>query len=216
MSDLSRFCKLAVRSIIDGENSNQINKAATSLELDEDAVSGAVRALAQILVMLASASKNIVSDKMYKETLVPMKLSDDASTAIYGYYQLVHHQLRDVLRQFTIDTSRYQSLDWRLDIQVGSRSLHHRVDPVFLCELQTTGTKTQKTEDVGSFDSDEKSNGDDGPSSAVGTLKNGTTQNEKTLFECDYANLENMITQFEQALRETRQSWYKKVSRQTK
>lgn len=205
-----------MRSIIDGENTHQISKAANSLELDEDAVSGAVRALAQILTMLASASKSIVSEKTYNETLVPMKLSDDASTAIYGYYQLVHHQLRDVLRQFTIDTSRYQSFDWRLDIQIGSRALHHRVDPVFLCELQTTGTtsKNKGNSDGDSFDTDEKSNGDDEGSKGID--ESGNVQCEKTLFECDFANLENMISQFEQALRETQQSWYKKVSRQTK
>merc|ERR1712154_641171 len=118
----------------------------------------------------------------------------------------VHGTLRDVLRQFKIETSRYHKFDWRLDVQIGSRTLHRRVDPVYLCELQTTTTKKRENiqDDTNHFDSDEKNAEHDNNKNNV--------EFEKTLFECNYANLENMIKEFEQALRETQQSWYKKVS----
>eukprot|EP01084_Bolivina_argentea_P219137 371728_1 len=138
---LARFCKMAVKSIIDGENAQQIGKAAKSLEQDEEVIKNTVRGLAQILTMLASASVYVVSKKIYKETLLPIQLTEEASNGIYEYYQNVHHTLRDVLRQFKIETSRYHAFDWRLDIQTGSRALHRRVDPVYVCQLQTSNNK---------------------------------------------------------------------------
>eukprot|EP01083_Nonionella_stella_P248545 860377_1 len=205
---LPRFCKLAVKSIIDGENTSQISKAAKSLEQDEDVVKNAVRALAQILTMLASASVYVVAENVFQETLLPMKLNKEALKSIYEYYQSVHSTLRDVLRQFKIETSRYHQFDWRLDVQISSRALHRRVDPVYLCQLQTTTTKPSISANDNAFDSDEKKDSNE--------QNNNNTSFENTVFECNFANLENMISQFEQALRETKQSWYKKVSRQTK
>ena len=206
--DLGRMCKLATKSIIDGEGHESISKAAKSLEKNEDTVRGAVRALAQILTMLSSSSVYVVSEKVYLETLKDMKLSQSASSAIYAYYKNVHGTLRDVLTQFKIDTARYHSFDWRLDIQIGSRALHRRVDPVYLCELQTSSSNTTKMEKnvLDDMKEDDDAN----------TADTKSKECEKTLFECDYANLENMIEELEQALRETQQSWYKKVSRQTK
>eukprot|EP00486_Rosalina_sp_Unknown_P013544 CAMPEP_0201580446 /NCGR_PEP_ID=MMETSP0190_2-20130828/46258_1 /ASSEMBLY_ACC=CAM_ASM_000263 /TAXON_ID=37353 /ORGANISM="Rosalina sp." /LENGTH=230 /DNA_ID=CAMNT_0048016497 /DNA_START=21 /DNA_END=713 /DNA_ORIENTATION=+ len=206
---LPRFCKIALRSVIDGEDKDKIRSAAKSLNQDEDIVRNAVRALAQILTMLASASVYIVPQQVYKETLVPMKLSNEASDAIYEYYSTVHNVLRDVLRQFKIETARYHKFDWRLDIQIGSRALHRRVDPVFLCELQTASSKRSKKDNDDSKESDENNQNNQ-------NNQNDIKEFEKTLFECNFATLENMIQQFEQALRETQQSWYRKVERQTK
>ena len=221
-SDLPRFCKLALRSVIDGVDNEKISKAAKSLEQDEDIVKNAVRALAQILTMLASASVYVVPQKVYKETLIPMKLNNEASDTIYKYYETVHNVLRDVLRQFKIETSRYHKFDWRLDIQIGSRALHRRVDPVFLCELQTSTTKGNNNHNNNNNNNNNNNDNDDEKDiqqqqkNDNNNNKNDIIEFEKTLFETNFATLENMIEQFEQALRETQQSWYKKVSRQTK
>lgn len=199
---LQRFCKIALRSVIDGEDREKIKSAAKSFNQDEDIVRNAVRALAQILTMLASASVYVVPQQIYQETLMPMKLSKEASNTIYQYYSTVHNVLRDVLRQFKIETARYHKFDWRLDIQIGSRALHRRVDPVFLCELQTaTPTKNNKNNNN---DDDNDNNDDDLKESVQDNNKNDNDikEFEKTLFECNFATLENMIEQFEQALRE--------------
>lgn len=169
-----------MRSIIDGENLQQIAKAAKSLEQDEDTVKGAVRALTQMLTMLASASVYAVSEKVFAETLSPMKLSAEALSAIFVFYSGVHGQLRDVLRQFKIETSRHHTFDWRLDVEIGSRALHRRVDPVYLCELQTASTKRKDGED-------EKEKAVESESGSASVLSV-----EHTLFECDFANLENI------------------------
>ena len=143
------------------EKIEKIRSAAKSLNQDEDIVRNAVRALAQILTMLASASVYVVPQQIYKETLIPMKLTNEATDAIYEYYRTVHNVLRDVLRQFTIETSRYHKFDWRLDIQIGSRALHRRVDPVFLCQLQTTSTKGAKNNRNDDMDNDNNNDSDD-------------------------------------------------------
>ena len=55
-TDLPSFCKLAKNSVIDGIDHEKIGKAAKSLEQSEEIVSNAVRALAQILTLLAFLS----------------------------------------------------------------------------------------------------------------------------------------------------------------
>lgn len=185
--------------MIDGEEREKIRSAAKSLNQDEDTVRNAVRALAQILTMLASASVYVVPQQIYKETLIPMKLTNEASDAIYEYYSTVHNVLRDVLRQFTIETSRYHKFDWRLDIQIGSRALHRRVDPVFLCQLQTTSNDDIDNDNNKDNDDDEKESDQD---NMRNKNKNDIKEFENTLFECNYATLENVIEEFEQALRE--------------
>ena len=185
--------------MIDGEEREKIRSAAKSLNQDEDTVRNAVRALAQILTMLASASVYVVPQQIYKETLIPMKLTNEASDAIYEYYSTKHNVLRDVLRQFTIETSRYHKFDWRLDIQIGSRALHRRVDPVFLCQLQTTSNDDIDNDNNKDNDDDEKESDQD---NMRNKNKNDIKEFENTLFECNYATLENMIEEFEQALRE--------------
>eukprot|EP00484_Ammonia_sp_Unknown_P030250 CAMPEP_0197031608 /NCGR_PEP_ID=MMETSP1384-20130603/10570_1 /TAXON_ID=29189 /ORGANISM="Ammonia sp." /LENGTH=236 /DNA_ID=CAMNT_0042461165 /DNA_START=14 /DNA_END=724 /DNA_ORIENTATION=- len=212
---LGSFCKLAVSSMIEGVNKEKISKAASSLEQDEEIVTNAIRALAQILKLLASASPQKASKKTYMETFTPLKLTEEAYDAIYEFYQSVHGDLRSILTQFKIETSRYHKFDWRLDIQIGSRALHRRVDPVYLCELQTSKrTQNEANGKQSNNDSDEKHTENEDNSKQ--SKKRENIEFEKTLFECNYATLGHMIEQFEQALRETQQSWYKKVSRQTK
>eukprot|EP00485_Elphidium_margaritaceum_P023942 CAMPEP_0202712444 /NCGR_PEP_ID=MMETSP1385-20130828/39976_1 /ASSEMBLY_ACC=CAM_ASM_000861 /TAXON_ID=933848 /ORGANISM="Elphidium margaritaceum" /LENGTH=224 /DNA_ID=CAMNT_0049372481 /DNA_START=57 /DNA_END=731 /DNA_ORIENTATION=+ len=200
---LPSFCKLSVNAIKDGINHDKIAKAAQSLNTSAETVTNAICALAQIFKLLCSASVQKASKKVYQETFLPLSLNENVSDAIYEYYSEVHMELRQMLTQFKIKTDRYHTFDWRLDVQIGSRALHRRVDPVYLCELQST------TSNMDSNDNSKKLE-------ASNNAQSDNTQLEKTLFECDYASLENMIQQFELALRETQQSWYKKVSRQTK
>ena len=87
-----------------------------------------------------------------------------------------------------------------MDIQIGSRALHRRVDPVFLCELQTASLQKEAKHKQSSNNND--NDDDDTKESIQDKNKSDIKEFEKTLFECNFATLENMIEEFEQALRE--------------
>ena len=53
--------------------------------------------------------------------------------------------LREFLSQLSLQLPHYDGLDWRLEVQVASRSLRHQAEPKFLLELRTRESTSART-----------------------------------------------------------------------
>ena len=209
------------------------------LEQDKDTILSGIRALSQIFTMFSSHDTEIVDEVDFNDGISLLELNKESQAAVYQTYCQVHILLRDVINDFRIETPIYQSFDWRLDIEIASRSLHRRADPKFLCQLQTRKVNklenndnnnnsnissknnanenkkndnendSEKKVDTGKEDSkDEFTKDNDLNKNNNNQNTNGKNKNisidkiETTLFECNFANLENTIKQLETALQE--------------
>ena len=127
-------------------------------------------------------------------------------------YSTYHSSLREILTQFKIETPQYNSFDWRLDIQIASRSLHKTVKPIFLCQMSTILKKENELDKIdnlnlnnnndNSIDDDSKTDNDNeyininDDDSSNNDDKKKINNIDNIMFECDYANLDNMINKY--------------------
>ena len=62
--------------------------------------------------------------------------------AIAGHYAGNVRQLREIISTQKLTTPHYKDLEWRLDVQVASRSARQQVQPTFMLKLHTVKTPT--------------------------------------------------------------------------
>mmetsp|Transcript_77364 Transcript_77364/g.94841 ORF Transcript_77364/g.94841 Transcript_77364/m.94841 type:complete len:239 (+) Transcript_77364:30-746(+) len=214
---IEKFCKISVKSIVDGIKTDQIIKLAKVLEKSQEIIQKCVYAISQLFTILASNTIGEYDEQQFYVNISPLfGFNKNTAKIIYSCYTQYHHTLREMLSQFKIDTPLYHNFDWRLDIQIASRAIHKTVKPVFLCKITTQMNGNESSNKT------IKSNDNDDIKTDIGDETNNILSNNNNnklddiIFECDYANLDNMISKLSDALNETSQSWYKKVSRQTK
>ncbi|ETO33184.1 hypothetical protein RFI_03923 [Reticulomyxa filosa] len=181
-----RFCQVAVSSIVEGIDNDALLSLAESLKQEPEAIQKIIRALAEIFTVSASSGVEPISDSGFNQFAEMVGLNAQA-------YVEVHIKLREILKQFEIQVPSYRKLDWRLDVQLASRASQRRVDPVFLCQLEIASKTPPSVTDIKTDDNGNVSHA-------------GHTKSEKILFESDFANIENMISELEQALEETHQT----------
>lgn len=130
------FCKIAVNNLKAGTvNPKMYNKAAESLGVEVSVVSAAIVGLAQVL--LECAKKNLsVSD--FAVTVGDLKFSEDQLKSLSLIYQDNIKKIRSDLGTYDMKVEHYLNVDWRLDIQLGSRCLRNHVKPTFVLQLETT------------------------------------------------------------------------------
>eukprot|EP00462_Mataza_sp_D1_P018188 CAMPEP_0175140916 /NCGR_PEP_ID=MMETSP0087-20121206/11789_1 /TAXON_ID=136419 /ORGANISM="Unknown Unknown, Strain D1" /LENGTH=170 /DNA_ID=CAMNT_0016424221 /DNA_START=126 /DNA_END=638 /DNA_ORIENTATION=- len=119
-------------------------KAAESLGVESDVVAAAISGLAQIF--LESAKMNS-SESDFTETLSSLQLSEEQMGVLAQAYQSNFRFLRLNLANLDMKLEHYHNLDWRLDIELGSRCLRNHAKPSFVLELETkdAADKTKTT-----------------------------------------------------------------------
>ena len=53
-------------------------------------------------------------------------------------------EIRVLLAELSFSLPHYEDLNWRLDIQIASRTLRSQVNPIFLIELETLDPDSKK------------------------------------------------------------------------
>jgi len=137
------FSKLAIESIKKGPRSKKIfASAAQRLELDADVVEHGVQGLAYLFI---EGAKLNIGETSFAASLLDLNFSIELNEQLYGLYNENSKEIRKILTQLSLDLPHYQNLDWRLDVQLASRSLRSQINPVFILKLETT---SHSSEDV--------------------------------------------------------------------
>lgn len=116
----------------DPVSSDRTNARTEMLQADPNAVRLAVEALSFFFV--ESAKKNAGSLDFIDSALLG-GFDADVANYLYAQFQANVKMLRTTLGKMSMELPQYHNLEWRLDVQVASRSLHRQLNPTYLVQL---------------------------------------------------------------------------------
>ncbi|KAJ7544759.1 hypothetical protein O6H91_09G092000 [Diphasiastrum complanatum] len=168
--------------------------AAKRLQITLDEVEQAVSTIASIFVR--AARLNLSKDQML-EFLADLSFHDASRQALAEFFSQRAHEIRSMVSVPILYVPSYQRLDWRLDVQIASRSLLNQSHPSFLLKLSTKSFHSRDRFQVGAISREHK-------------------EKHVKYFEADYVTLKRICEQLEQALAERKGAHCRRVIRQFK
>jgi hypothetical protein len=183
---LTEFAQIAFDQLRSGSTVNKAKytKAADALKVELAALVRSIQSLSHIL--LEGARRNATGDELVL-SLDGLTFKEDQKTALRDAYTLYFRDLRLLLSDLSLTLPHYHNLEWRLDVQLGTRFQRNHVQPVILVELETRS--------------------EDGA---------GEEKEERKMMQLDYANLDHLVKQLELAVKEVNTKHARRIVRYVK
>ncbi|WAR12570.1 COMD2-like protein [Mya arenaria] len=130
---LQEFCRISLEFIKKGANSKIYESAAKKLGVPADTVQHGVEGL---MYLLTESSKLL-------DSIMTLGFTEETRQELLQQYVDHRREIRSVLSEMAIDLPHYHNLEWRLDVQLASRSLRRQITPTVTMRLETKdGDKT--------------------------------------------------------------------------
>ncbi|XP_015921069.2 COMM domain-containing protein 2 [Parasteatoda tepidariorum] len=127
------FCRISVEHLRNNINPKIYQSAAQRLNIDVDLVQNAIIGVVQLLI---EASKNMVDEIEFRDSILVLGFSSEIQEELTKCYLENNESIRSHLYGLDFGIPQYHDLEWRLDIQIASRSLRRPVEPTLLLGLQ--------------------------------------------------------------------------------
>ncbi|XP_066155634.1 COMM domain-containing protein 2 [Euwallacea fornicatus] len=173
------FCKLTVDYIQKGPSPKLYNTAASKLNVTPDAILNCVYGLVNLLLV---AYKHQLSEADFRDSLLTLGFSEELTPILIQFYEKNKSEVLK-LKSRGLSEPHYDDLQWRLEVQLGSRALLEQVTPLIAMDL------TLKTE------------------------QGAEAHIEHKLLQTDITNLLHIANELEKALSESRSRHSRKVQR---
>jgi len=135
---LQEFCKISLDHIKNGVVNKKIYaKAADQLKTNAAAVSAAITALCHILL---ESTRRDLNASDFQQSTADLKFSEAQFKVVSECYFSNVKDMRRYLWAQSLPMTRYVDLDWRLDIQLASRSIRQQAAPTFVLKLKTSSS----------------------------------------------------------------------------
>lgn len=131
---LQEFCKIAVEFMRKGINQKVYQIAAQKLSVDKETVKHGVEGL---MYLLTESARLMVSDLDFQDSIAVLGFSEDLRKELLALYAEHRAEIRSILGEMAMDLPHYHNLEWRLDVELASRSLRHQTVPTVLMKLHT-------------------------------------------------------------------------------
>lgn len=172
---IKEFAKIASNIIVNGGNMGKgYTNAATKLQVTVEAVEQAVLMLCDIFTRVARLN---LSAQATLSLLEDVGFMESPRETLSEYLLQIIGDIREVIANSSLSVPVYRKLEWRLDVQVASRSLRNQATPSFLLNLSTScnnGTPTNND--------------------------TSTAETKSLHLEADYATLKAACAELEQAV----------------
>ncbi|KAG7272520.1 hypothetical protein CRUP_006809 [Coryphaenoides rupestris] len=129
------FGRIAVEFLKRGINSKVYEGAARKLGFPITTVQHGVEGL---MFLLTESSKLMISDVDFKDSVMVLGFSTELNEILLQLYVENHNTIRSTLTQLAPSLPSYHNLEWRLDVQLGSRSMRQQVVPMVTMLLHLT------------------------------------------------------------------------------
>ncbi|KJE97024.1 COBW domain-containing protein [Capsaspora owczarzaki ATCC 30864] len=140
-SVVAEFANLAVEFVRVGINPKLYNAAAQKLGIAPDAIRNAVEGLMYLLV---ESAKLMTTEIDFHDSILTLGFSEELRQQLLQLYLDNRKEIRLILSEMTINVPSYHNLEWRLDVQLASRSLRRQTDPIVLLKLETRTQEVQQ------------------------------------------------------------------------
>ncbi|KAM5165310.1 COMM domain-containing protein 2 [Mantella aurantiaca] len=129
---VGEFGKIAIEFLRKGSNPKVYESAARKLEVSSSTIQQAVEGLTYLLT---ESAKLMVSEIDFQDSVLVLGFSEELNTVLLQLYLDNRKEIRQILSELEPDLPHYHNLEWRLDVQLASRSLRHQVKPTMTMKL---------------------------------------------------------------------------------
>jgi hypothetical protein len=134
--DVAReFCRISIEFLKNGINSKVYHVAAQKLDIEAVTVQSAIEGLMHLLL---ESSKLMLNELDFHDSMKALGFSEDLQKELVARYLENRVDIRRIQSDMSVDLPHYRDLEWRLDIQLASRSMRHQVEPLMTLKLHTT------------------------------------------------------------------------------
>lgn len=200
--------RVSLNFIRKGRQEKIIDKAAAKLSIPAKAVEELIDALA---IFLTELSKQNLSDADVTDTITVLKIAPEGSPLnqlLKEFCLAAKHEVREILKRVSFDLPHYQDVEWRLDVELGSRCIRNTVAPFYLVKVRTTIPAVEE-------DLCREENSFAASSSMVTQGENGYLVKE-SFVEIDPLSLKHITAELERAVAESKTASSRRVMRNIK
>ncbi|XP_018427880.1 PREDICTED: COMM domain-containing protein 2 isoform X1 [Nanorana parkeri] len=131
-SVVGEFGRIAIEFLRKGSNPKVYESAARKLEVSGSTIQQAVEGLTYLLT---ESSKLMVSEIDFQDSVLVLGFPEELNKILLQLYLDNRKEIRQILSELEPDVPHYHNLEWRLDVQLASRSLRHQVKPTMTMKL---------------------------------------------------------------------------------
>lgn len=132
---VAEFCKISVDFISQGSNAKVYQTAAQKLSLEPDIVQHAIEGL---MNLFTESSKLMLKEIDFHDSVMALGFSEELTKEILSHYVDNRTVIRKVLTEMVMNLPQYDNLEWRLEVQLASRTLRHQAEPIVLLKIHST------------------------------------------------------------------------------
>lgn len=128
-----------------GFNRRVVDKAASKLGVTPESISSMIAASAHFLSECARVD---ATERDVQDSVALLKLGGQADVpgALCETYAANRTEIRAVLSRVSFALPHFSGLEWRLDVELGSRCMRNQVTPMFLLKIDTEGGDETRSE----------------------------------------------------------------------
>ena len=128
------FCNIALEFVRRGPNEKLYTRAAGRVGVEPAVVERSIVALSRVLVDAANAKLDAFR---LQTALSALPFGEESAKLLHEFAMANGAELHECARKREPSVPAYSHLDWRLDVEVASRTQHRQVRPTFLLRLDT-------------------------------------------------------------------------------
>eukprot|EP00128_Syssomonas_multiformis_P011792 Colp12_sorted_trinity150504_noHs@27186 len=145
---VAEFGKIALEFIRKGGSQKLYSSAAQKLGVPAMTIQNAVEGL---IYLLTESAKLQISEVDFLDSVLILGFNEELNRLLYDTYVNNRKEIRNILSAMSMALPSYQDLDWRIDVQLASRSLRNQTVPNIILKLDTKdsggviGSKVEST-----------------------------------------------------------------------
>ncbi|XP_028929555.1 COMM domain-containing protein 2 isoform X1 [Ornithorhynchus anatinus] len=140
---VAEFGRIAVEFLRKGANPKVYDGAARKLNVSSDTVQHGVEGLTYLLT---ESSKLMISELDFHDSVLVLGFSEELNKLLLQLYLDHRKEIRILLKELAPDLPSYHNLEWRLDVQLASRSLRQQIKPAVTVKLHLSQDGDQRTQ----------------------------------------------------------------------
>uniref|UniRef100_A0A8C3QJU9 COMM domain containing 2 n=1 Tax=Cyanoderma ruficeps TaxID=181631 RepID=A0A8C3QJU9_9PASS len=132
--------RLALEQLRRGAAPRACETAARKLNIGIDTIQHGVEGL---VYLLTESSKLMISEVDFQDSIHVLGFSDELNKSLLQLYLDNRKEIRTILGELAPRLPSYHSLEWRLDVQLASRSLRQQIKPAVTMKLHLNQNEDQ-------------------------------------------------------------------------
>eukprot|EP00939_MAST-03C_sp_MAST-3C-sp1_P001606 g1606.t1 len=128
------ICKVALQFCEKGRSENVLAKCIKKFQIDANVIQRSVNGLSQLFLI---ATKQNMSESALLSSLETGSERSSQAKLCSAFYAEHLETFRTCLERMVIHLPEFKELDWRLDMEISKRTLHSRMEPHFMMQLDT-------------------------------------------------------------------------------